>query len=133
MIGSRFNRDKNIETIVNDLLKSRARSKIYIFLLRKKGAKTEDIIKGTKLHPSTVRETLSKMYEQRQIFRKKMKNDSIGKNPYIYYPVPPIQLLKIHAKDIEDRLNRIANLGSKNKLNGFKTVKIKINEEAGQV
>jgi len=128
MIRSRSIREKNIETIVNDLLRSRARSKIYIFLLRKNGAKTEDIIKGTKLHPSTVRETLSKMYEQKQILRKKEKNDSIGKNPYIYYPIPPIQLLKIHAKDIEDKLNRIANLGNKNKLGGLKTVKIKINE-----
>jgi len=76
MFRSGFNRDKNIETIVHDLLKSRARSRIYIFLLRKNGAKTEDIIKGTKLHPSTVRETLSKMYDQKQIFRKKIKNDS---------------------------------------------------------
>lgn len=133
MIRSRSIRDKNIETIVNDLLKSRARSKIYIFLLKKNGAKTEDIIKGTKLHPSTIRETLLKMYEQKQIFRKKEKNDSIGKNPYIYYPIPPIQLLKIHAKDIEDKLNRIANLGSKNNLGGFKTVKIKINEEVRQL
>jgi predicted transcriptional regulator len=133
MIRSRSIRDKNIETIVNDLLKSRARSKIYIFLLKKNGAKTEDIIKGTKLHPSTIRETLLKMYEQKQIFRKKEKNDSIGKNPYIYYPIPPIQLLKIHAKDIEEKLNRIANLGSKNNLGGFKTVKIKINEEVRQL
>jgi predicted transcriptional regulator len=128
MLGSRFNRDKNIETIVHDLLKSRARSKIYIFLLRKNGAKTEDIIKGTKLHPSTVRETLSKMYDQNQVLRKKIRNDSIGKNPYKYFPVPPIQLLKKHAKEIEDKLNKIACLGSKNHLKGFKTVKIKINE-----
>ena len=129
MFRSGFNRDKNIETIVHDLLKSRARSRIYIFLLRKNGAKTEDIIKGTKLHPSTVRETLSKMYDQKQIFRKKIKNDSIGKNPYKYYPMPPILLLKKHVKEIEDKLNIIASLGSKNKLIGIKAVKIKIQEE----
>ncbi len=128
MLKSRFNRDKNIETIVHDLLKSRARSRIYIYLLRKNGAKTEDIIKGTKLHPSTVRETLSKMYDQNQILRKKIKNDSIGKNPFKYFPIPPINLLKIYAKEIEDKLNKIACLGSKNKLKGFKTVKIKIRE-----
>ena len=129
MLKSRFNRDKNIETIVHDLLKSRARSRIYIYLLRKNGAKTEDIIKGTKLHPSTVRETLSKMYDQNQILRKKIRNDSIGKNPFKYFPIPPINLLKIYAKEIEDKLNKIACLGSKNKLKGFKTVKIKIREE----
>ena len=128
MQKSRSNRDKNIETIVHDLLKSRARSRIYIYLLRKNGAKTEEIIRGTKLHPSTVRETLSKMYDQNQIFRKKIKNDCIGKNPYKYFSTPPIKLLKIHAKEIEDKLNKIARLGSKNKSKGFKTVKIKIQE-----
>ena len=127
---SGFDRNNNIETIVHDLLKSRARSRIYIYLLRKNGAKTDEIVKGTKLHPSTVRETLSKMYEQNQIFRKKIKNDSIGKNPYKYFPIPPIQLLKTHVKEIEIKLNKIANLGSKNKHNTCKTVKIKINEEA---
>ena len=57
-------RDKNIEKTVNEILKSRSRSRIYVYLLRQNGAKTEEIIKGTKLHPSTVRETLSKMYSQ---------------------------------------------------------------------
>ena len=84
------NRDKSIERAVNDILKSRARSRIYIFLLRKNGARTEEIIKGTRLHPSTVRETLSKMHENSQIYRKKIKNDSIGKNPYVFYPISPI-------------------------------------------
>jgi hypothetical protein len=60
MWGTGSNRDKSIEKAVNDILRSRARSRIYIFLLRKNGAKSEEIIKGTKLHPSTVRETLSK-------------------------------------------------------------------------
>ena len=133
MIKPRANRGKNIETIVNDLLKSRARSRIYIFLLRKNGAKTEDIIKGTKLHPSTVRETLSKMYDQKQILRKKIKNDCIGKNPFIYYAMPPIKLLKIHAKEIEERLNKIANLGSKDKITGINSVKIKIDEGVKQI
>jgi len=102
--------DKNIEKAVREILKSRARSRIYLYLLRKNGAKTEQIIKGTKLHPSTVRETLSKMYDQELIYRKKQKNDSIGKNPYIFYSIPPIKLLKKYADDIEDKLNKIANL-----------------------
>lgn len=133
MLRSIFDRDKNIESIVHDLLKSRARSRIYIYLLRKNGAKTEDIIKGTKLHPSTVRETLSKMYDQNQIFRKKIKNDSIGKNPFKYFSTPPIKLLKIHAKEIEEKLNKIACLGSKKKFKGFKPVKIKIREKTDQI
>ena len=94
MWGKSNSRDKNIEKTVNEILKSRSRSRIYVYLLRKNGAKTDQIIKGTQLHPSTVRETLSKMYEQKLIIRKKLKNDNIGKNPFIYYPISPIKLLK---------------------------------------
>jgi predicted DNA-binding transcriptional regulator len=103
-------KDRSIERAVREILKSRARSRIYIYLLRKNGAKSERIIKGTRLHPSTVRETLSKMHEQGLIYRKKIKNDSIGKNPYIYYSISPVKLLKRYASEIEDRLNKIASL-----------------------
>ena len=115
-------RNKNIEKTVHEILKSRARSRIYVYLLRKNGAKTEEIIKGTKLHPSTVRETLSKMYLQELIFRRKMKNDTIGKNPYVYYPIPPIELLKRYANEIEDRLNKLASLTSREKISNYKPV-----------
>jgi len=108
-------RDKGIEKAVQEILKSRAKTCIYVYLLRKNGAKTEEIIKGTKLHPSTVRETLSRMYDEQQILRKKIKNDSIGKNPFMYYPIPPIELLKTHTDEIEERLNKLASLSSSKK------------------
>ena len=133
MWGTGSNRDKSVEKAVNDILKSRARSRIYIYLLRKNSARTEEIIKGTKLHPSTVRETLSKMYELKLIFREKIKNDSIGKNPYIYYPISPIELLKRHANEIEDRLNKLASLSSRQKLKNYRPVKIKIQERADKL
>ena len=124
-------KDKNLEQIVNDILKSRARSRIYVYLLRKNGAKTEQIIKGTKLHPSTVRETLSKMYNQKLIIRKKLRNDSIGKNPFIYYPIPPIKLLKRHTDEMEDKLNRLARLTvTKDKAKGYRPIRIKFHEGA---
>jgi predicted DNA-binding transcriptional regulator len=127
-----FVRDKKIERAVNDILKSRARSRIYIYLLAKNGARTEEIIKGTRLHPSTVRETLSKMHNNNQIYRKKIKNDSIGKNPYIFYPISPIKLIKRHAKEIEDKLNKIASLAfSRERENNYRPVEININEEGG--
>jgi predicted DNA-binding transcriptional regulator len=130
MRRTRNNRTRNIEKAVYDILKSRARSRIYTYLLRKKGAKTEQIIKGTRLHPSTVRETLSEMYDKKLIFRKKIKNDLIGKNPYMYYPISPIELLKRHANEIEEKLNRIANLAfSKEEKLNHKPVRIKIYEE----
>jgi len=130
MWGTGSNREKSIEKAVNDILKSRARSRIYIFLLRKNGARSEEIIKGTRFHPSTVRETLSKMYELRLIYRKKLKNDSIGKNPFIYYPISPIELLKRHANEIEDRLNKLASLATRQKIKNYRPVRIKIQERS---
>jgi len=130
MWGTGSNRDKSIEKAVNDILKSRARSRIYIYLLRKNGARSEEIIKGTRLHPSTVRETLSKMFELKLIYREKLKNDNIGKNPYIYYPISPIELLKRHAKEIEDRLNKLASLASRQKIKNYRPVRIRIQERS---
>jgi predicted transcriptional regulator len=127
MKNAGITRDKSIESTVREILKSRARSRIYIYLLRKNGARTEQIIKGTHLHPSTVRETLSKMHEQKLIYRKKIKNDSIGKNPYIYYAISPVLLLKRYSSEMEGRLNRLANLTfSKEEMKDYRPVRIKI-------
>ena len=127
MKNAGITRDKSIESTVREILKSRARSRIYIYLLRKNGARTEQIIKGTHLHPSTVRETLSKMHEQKLIYRKKIKNDSVGKNPYIYYAISPVILLKRYSSEMEDRLNKLANLTfSKEEMKDYRPVRIKI-------
>jgi predicted DNA-binding transcriptional regulator len=127
MSKTRLRVDKSTERAVHEILKSRAESRIYIYLLRKNGAVSENIIKGTKLHPSTVRELLSKMYDQKLIYREKLKNDSIGKNPYLYRAASPIKLLQKYANDMEGRLNKLAKLSKKK--NGItKYVKIKIYE-----
>ena len=127
MKNTGITRDKSIESTVREILKSRARSRIYIYLLRKNGARTEQIIKGTHLHPSTVRETLSKMHEQKLIHRKKIKNDSIGKNPYMYYSISPVILLKRYSSEMEDRLNKLANLTFSNEeKKNYRPIRIKI-------
>jgi len=123
--------DKSTEKAVHEILKSRAESRIYVYLLRKKGAISEDIIKGTKLHPSTVRELLSKMYDQKLISREKLKNESIGKNPYMYKAASPIKLLRNYAQDMETRLNKLANLSEK-KDGITKYVRIKIYDRVGK-
>lgn len=121
--------DKNIETAVHELLDSRAESRIYVYLLRKNRARSEEIIRGTRLHPSTVRELLSKMYDNKIIFREKLKTEGIGKNPYLYGAVSPLVLLQRRVKIIESRLNKIANLTSKK--NGSKCVQITIDAPGG--
>ncbi|PNX53266.1 MAG: TrmB family transcriptional regulator [Thermoplasmata archaeon M9B2D] len=122
--------DRNIETAVHELLDSRAEARIYIYLLRKNGARSEEIIRGTRLHPSTVRELLSKMHENKIIFRQKIKTDRIGKNPYKYGAVSPIVLLQRRVKIIESRLNKIANLSGKTE--STKYVHIMIGNQGGE-
>ena len=124
--------DKNMENAVRIILKSRSKTKIYLYLLKKDGAKTEQIVSGTKLHPSTVRETLSKMNTQKLIIRKKQRNDSIGKNPYLYYAIPPVDLLKRYKREMEEGLNKLASFAFSNKNDDFKSVKIKIYDKAEQ-
>ena len=123
--------DKNIQTAVNELLDSRAESRIYVYLLRKKGARSDEIIRGTKLHPSTVRELLSKMHDNKIISRQKIKTKTIGKNPYLYDAVSPILLLKRRVKTIETRLNKIMNLAGRT--NGNKHVQITIDNRGGNL
>lgn len=127
----KLHREKGLEQAVQDILKSRAKTRIYVYLLKNNGSLTEEIIDGTKLHPSTVRETLSKMYDQKLITRKKVKNDNIGKNPYLYYPISPIELLEKHTQEMEDRLNKLATITfSKKERKKFRPIRIKIFERA---
>ena len=134
MKNAGITRDKSVENAVREILKSRARSRIYMFLLRKDGVITEQIIKGTHLHPSTVRETLSKMYEQKLIYRKKIKNDSIGKNPFMFYAISPVILLKRYSNEVEDRLNKLASLAfSKDERKNYRPVRIRIIERVEDV
>ncbi len=119
----RFRIDKGTEHAIYDMFKSRAEARIYLFLLRKNGARSDQIVKGTHLHPSTVRELLVRMYQRRVISRKKLRNDSIGKNPYVYHVISPVVLLQKYARELEARLNKLANLsGGESK----HVVKIKI-------
>ena len=125
---------KNIEKVVLEILKSRARARIYVYLVGRNGAKSEQIIKGTKLHPSTVREMLSEMYEKKLIYRKKIQEDGIGKNPYMYFAIPPVELIKRYRGEMEDRLNRLVRLAfSANNETYNGSVKIKIIEGSDKI
>lgn len=132
MSRPRLRIDRTTERAVHEILRSRAESRIYVYLLRKNGARSEEIIKGTKLHPSTVRELLSKMHSQKLIYREKLKNDSIGKNPYLYRAVSPVKLLQRKARELEARLNKLATLTDL-KDGRSRYVRIKIYDRRGNV
>lgn len=123
---------KHLETTIREILKSKSQSKIYIYLLYNSESKTNEIIKGTNLHPSTVRETLVKMHQDKLIIRKKLQNDCIGKNPYLYSPIPPFQLIRRYARDIENRLNNLVSVSKQHsKKKSYPSYKIQIAETEG--
>ena len=101
---------KNIGKTMEEILQSKTRASIYIYLLLKNSATSDEIIENTHLYPSTVREALSKMHEQKIIKREKIKNESVGKNPYLYHAMPLNELLKRYVSEIENNLNKIAEL-----------------------
>jgi transcription initiation factor IIE alpha subunit len=118
-----------LETAVLELFDSRAESRVYLFLLRHDGVLSEEVIRGTRLHPSTVRELLSSMYEARVVSRRKLRTESIGKNPYLYYAVSPLVLLRRRVKTLERRLNLVAAVASPQDA-GEPVVRISIREDA---
>jgi len=101
---------KTVENALKEMLNSDAESKIYLFLSHTGGARSDEIATGTKLHPSTVRETLAKMHKKHLVHRRKIKNGLCGKKPYIYYATSPIKILQNYAKKMEKRFNRVASL-----------------------
>jgi hypothetical protein len=68
------------------------------------------------------------MYDDKIIYREKIKTETIGKNPYLYRAISPVILLQRRVKIIETRLNMIANLTGKT--NGNKRVQITIDHQA---
>jgi hypothetical protein len=71
------------------------------------------------------------MYNNKIIYRQKIKTETIGKNPYLYGAISPVILLQRRVKVIETRLNKIANLTGKT--NGTKCVQITIDHHEGEL
>jgi predicted DNA-binding transcriptional regulator len=115
---------KKVKDALTEILKSEAESKIYLFLYLKGGVKSSEIAYGTGLYPSTVRELLAKMYRERIIYREKIESKQAGKNPYVYYAVSPLKILRRFARRMEGRLNSIAKLTK-----GRNNVRIKVEVE----
>jgi hypothetical protein len=51
----------------------------------------------------------------------------------MYYPTPPLELLKRHTDEIEERLNKLASLTSLKKDKSKRFFRIKIVERAEEV
>lgn len=101
---------RKMEKILTEALKSESASKIYLAVYKRGGLRSSEIATITGLHPSTVRECLARLCKQRVLYREKIKEKTVGKNPYIYFAASPLKILKIYIKKVENDLNHLAKL-----------------------
>lgn len=99
--------DLRLVNVLEDFWFTEIRAKIYLFL-RKAGASTaEEIVKGTGLYITSVREALAQMSRAGVVKRSKMAKSGAGKPPYIYEAIPPRDLIEVMSGTIQDKLSKI--------------------------
>jgi sugar-specific transcriptional regulator TrmB len=87
-----------------------AKAKAYIYLVKKGQATAEQVAKGADLYPTTAREVLTKMAESHIVNREKMDTDGAGRKPFLYTAIPPSELIRRRAHEIEQRLSEVVRL-----------------------
>ena len=102
--------DEGIVDLLSWLLDTETRARIYIYLRQSPGCTSEEIAQGTGLYPSTVREALAELHDERIVGRHKRASEGAGNNPYEYTAIPPSELVGEIVSQVQDELNTIFNL-----------------------
>jgi len=99
--------DLRLVDVLEDFWFTEIKAKIYIYL-RKAGKSTaEDVVKGTSLYITSVREALAEMTRSNVVKRTKLPKSGAGKPPYVYEAISPRELIEAMAGTIQDKLNQI--------------------------
>jgi predicted DNA-binding transcriptional regulator len=100
--------DLKLVDILEDFWFTEIKAKIYLYLRKAGKSKAEDIVKGTGLYITSVREALAEMYESGVVRRDKVeKSGTAGKPPYVYEAIQPGELIEKMSSDIQEKLNKI--------------------------
>jgi predicted transcriptional regulator len=102
--------DSTLVDLLSSFLDTETRAKVYLYLRKRGEATSEEIAEDTGLYPSTVRESLSDMYQEGIVERRKKQTQGAGNNPYVYQAVQPSELARRFSERVEDRLNQLFNL-----------------------
>ncbi|HEC95620.1 MAG TPA: winged helix-turn-helix transcriptional regulator, partial [Euryarchaeota archaeon] len=89
-----------------------AKSKVYLYLLKKKRATAKEIIEEAGLYPTTVREVLTEMVKEGVLEREKLKIENAGRNPYVYNAVSPLEIIKKRITVLEKGVSELLSLDS---------------------
>ena len=102
--------DDRIVDLLAWILDTETRAKIYVYLLANAGSTSEEIATGTGLYPSTVREALAELHDEERVSREKRASEGAGNNPYEYTAIPPSELVRGVADQVQHELNTIVRL-----------------------
>ena len=99
------------EEMMAALFMSQAKARIYLYLTFHGDCFAEEIIKGTRLHPSTVREALSEMIVDGQLLKESAEKDGkAGRTPSKYSPAPMKEILHKYMGRLESNLKELAKV-----------------------
>lgn len=99
--------DKRIIDLLSWLLETETRARIYVYLRQHPASTSEEIAEGTGLYPSTVREAIVELHDEKVVTRNKRESDGAGNNPFEYEAIAPSDLVKQGAKQVQDELNAV--------------------------
>lgn len=102
--------DKRIMKALEWLNIGEAKAKAYIYLVRNRRATAEEVAEGSGLYPTTAREVLNSLSDAGIVEREKLNTDGAGRKPFVYTAIPPSELLKKRAHDIEQTLSELLRL-----------------------
>lgn len=104
--------DDGLVDVLGWLLDTETRARIYVYLRQHPQSTSEEVADGTGLYPSTVREALAELHDERTVERQKRKSDGAGNNPYEYGAIAPSELVNSAVGDVQEQLNAVCNLDS---------------------
>ncbi|MBU7043190.1 MAG: hypothetical protein HXS47_06320 [Theionarchaea archaeon] len=87
-----------------------AKAKAYLYLVKKGQATAEQVAQGADLYPTTAREVLTKMAESHIVQREKLDTEGAGRKPFLYTAIPPSELIRKRAHEIEQTLSTLLRL-----------------------
>ncbi len=109
-------KDREKESFLTETLRwlniGDAKSKVYLYLLKKKRATAKEIIEEAGLYPTTVREVLTEMVKEGVLEREKLKIENAGRNPYVYNAVSPLKIIKKRITVLEKGVSELLSLDS---------------------